>query len=212
MSFQICIGRQPPTDREVSVGRHVLESPAEGWDTLKERLWLPHEFWIPKGSVREGPPPEGGLFIVQDLRTVEWWGGRPVVEVFSLGIATQGGKDFKVSGGASVNEDLSLMVNPTFTIWRKTYPRVLKRWVSLSTPSIYAHVGVPSVPPETFGIGGAAWSSAWIADDNWGASGWMGDDRQLDRLPGSPACLVTDSWIYDPGEDRDGSNFFTAFN
>jgi len=211
MSFQIVIGRQPPTDREIPIGNAMLEQPADGFDQLREKLWLPHEFWVPRGSLRDGPAPEGGLFIVQDLRTVDWWAGKPVVEVTSLGIAAQGGKDFKMSGGASVNEDLSLMP-VTFTIWRKTYPRVQKRWVSLTTPAIYDHVNVGSVPPETFGIGGAAWSSVYIAPDNWAASGWMGESREIDKLPGSPACLVTDTWVYDPGEDRDGSNFFTAFN
>lgn len=214
MSASVTIlGMQPPTDREIPIGNYDLELPSTGWDTLRERLWLPHPFWVKKGDVREGPEPEGGSFIVQDLRVVDWRAGKPILEVVSLGVATQAGKDFKVSlGNAGVSEDLSLMVNPTFTIWRKSYPRVTKLWVSMTTPSVYDHAGVGSVPPETFGLGGAAWSSIWLADNNWAASGWMGEDRQIDKLPGSTACLVTDTWVLDPGEDRDGSNFFTAFN
>lgn len=201
------MGMQPPTDREIPIGRPMLERPADGWDVLRERLWLPHEFWIQRGTLREGPGPEGGLFIVQDFRTVEWWGGRPVVEVTSVGIATQGGKDYKIECSGGLAEDLSLAsglyLSPT--IWRLGYPRVTKLWVSLTTPSIYAHVGVPSLPPDTFGIGGGTWSIAWTSATSWTASGWIGESRNPQRLPGSQACLVSDSWLYDLGyEDRDG--------
>ncbi len=204
---QLCLGTQPPTDHVVLIGRPVLERPAEGWDTLRERLWLPHEFWIPRGAVRDGPGPEGGIFIAQDFRTIEWWGGRPVVEVISLGIATQGGKDFKLESSCGISEDLSLASGTYLspTIWRTGYPRVTKLWVSPTTVAIYDHVGLPSVPPETFGIGGAAWSMSWTAADNWSASGWMGESRTPQRLPGSAYCLVTDTWVYDVGyADRDG--------
>jgi len=207
------LGQQPPTDDSVVLGTPQLDMPATGWDTLTERLWLPHPFWIPRGSLRDGPGPEGGLFVVQDMRVTEWLAGRPVVVLTSVGIAVQGERDYKLEcTGAGVGEDLSLMAPSTYTIWRKSYPRVSKLWVSLTTPSVYDHVGVPSVPPFTFGIGGANWSAIYVAENNWSASGWMGEARNITRLPGSTACLVTDSWVYDPGEDRDGSNFFTTFN
>lgn len=210
--FTRVIGQQPPTDREIRIGCPQLEQPSVGWDTLRELLWLPHDFWLRRGQERDGPGPEGGRFIIQDLKTVDYKAGRPIVEVTSLGIATQDGKDYKVSCNAGVSEDLSLMVPITYTVWRKRYPVVTKLWVSLVPVNIYDHVNVPSLPPDTFGIGGAAWSYAYVSASSWVANGWIGSDRAVDKLPGSSASLITDSWIYDPGEDRDGSNFFTAFN
>lgn len=201
------LGNQPPTDSEILVGNPLLEMPATGWDVLREKLWLPHPYWIKRGDLRDAPAPESGLFVVQDMRTLDWHAGRPLVEVFSLGIAQQDGKDYKIECSASLSEDLSLAsglyLSPT--IWRIGYPRVTKLWVSLTTPSIFAHVGIASVPPDTFGIGGGAWGMSWVSESNWAASGWLGESRVPQKLPGSNACLVTDTWLYDPGyEDRDG--------
>lgn len=204
---QFCLGTQPPTDQEVPIGRPVLERPADGWDVLREKLWLPHEFWIQRGAVREGPGPEGGFFIAQDFRTVEWLGGRPVVEVTSLGIATQGDKDYKIEASDSLSEDLSLASGTYLspTIWRVGYSRVTKLWVSLTTPALSDHVGVAYTPPETFGLPSGGWNIAWVSATNWEAVGWIGESRTPQKLPGSPACLVTDTWIYDNGySDRDG--------
>ena len=203
----IAIGTQPPTDREIRIGCAQLEQPASGWDVLREMLWLPHPFFVPRGSVREGPGPEGGTFIVQDHRVVDYKGGRPVVEITSLGIATQDGKDYKIEGSGGLSEDLSLAsgLYLTPTIWRAGYPRVTKLWVSLTTPAINDHVFVPYTPPETFGLPTGGWSIAWVSATNWAAIGWMGETRSLQKLPGSPACLVSDTWLYDPGyADRDG--------
>jgi hypothetical protein len=201
------LGRQPPTNEAILIGNAELEQPAEGWDTLKEKLWLPDPYWLRRGTLRDGPGPEQGIFIVQDMRTVEWYAGRPVVEVISRGIASEAGKDYKLECSGSLNEDISLAsgVYLSPTLWRLGYPRVTKLWVSLTTPAIYAHVGVASVPPDTFGIGGSGWAMSWIAEDNWLAAGWIGESRTPQQLPGSTACLVTDTWLFDVGyADRDG--------
>jgi len=205
MSRILAIGTQPPTDREIAIGCPMLEQPASGWDILREILWLPHPFFIRRGQERDGPGPEGGRFIVQDIQPAGYKGGRPVVEVTSLGIAFADGKDYKIECSAGLTEDLDLAADAISpTIWRLQYPRVTKLWVSLTTPAIYDHVGIASVPPETFGIGGSAWGMSWVAADNWTASGWIGETRLPQQLPGSKACLVTDTWLYDPGyEDRD---------
>lgn len=202
------LGQQPPTDREILVGNPTLEMPATGWAGLREVLWLPHPYWIKRGDLRDAPAPESGLFVVQDLRTLEWRAGCPLVEVYSLGIAQQDGKDYKIEATGSLSEDLSLAsgvyVTPP-TIWRYGYPRVTKLWVSLTTPSIYDHVGVPSAPPETFGLPTTTWAMAWVSETDWSAIGWVGESRSLQKLPGSNACLVTDTWLWDPGyPDRDG--------
>ena len=207
MSFTRVIGNQPPTDQAIQIECPLLEQPATGWDMLQEKFWVPHPFWFKRGDVREGPAPEGGTFIVQDSRVVAYKAGRPIVEVTSIGIAMQDGKDFKLECSASLGEDLSLAsggyLSPT--IWRLTYPRVTKLWLSLTTPAIFDHVGVASLPPDTFGIGGAPWSMAWVSATDWAASGWMGESRVPQQLPGSKACLTTDTWVYDPGyDDRDG--------
>lgn len=203
------LGIQPPVDTAIIVGNQELEQPAEGWDTLKEKLWLPHPYWLKKGQVREyqGPGAEQGTFIVQDLRTVDWWAGRPVVEVISKGIAYADGKDYKIECSGGLNEDLSLASGAYLaaTIWRLGYPRVTKYWVSLETPAILDHVGVASVPPVTFGLPATPWAIAWVSASSWTAAGWIGESRTPQRLPGSTACLVTDSWLYDLGyPDRDG--------
>jgi|GEM_PF-3585982 len=204
------LGQQPPVNKAIVIGNPQLEMPAEGWDMLKEKLWLPHPYWLRRGAVRDAPGPEQGTFIVQDFRTVEWYGGYPVVEVVSKGIAYADGKDYKLECSGNISEDLSLangdaVTGGTATIWREGYPRVTKLWVSLTPVNIFDHVKVPSVPPDTFGIGGAAWSIAWVSKTNWTASGWIGESRVPQRLPGSTAELVTDTWLFDPGyADRDG--------
>ncbi len=205
----IIIGNQPPVDQAIIIGNPKPEMPATGWDVLKETLWLPHPYFIRKGDVRDGPPPESGIFIVQDINVMDWRAGRPIVEVTSLGIAQRDGKEFKLECTGSIGEDFSLAA--TGSIWRKSYPRVTKLWVSLTTPSIAGHVGVPGVPPDTFGLPGGAWSISYVAEENWAASGWMGESMTPQQLPGSDACLITQTWVYDNGyPDRDGySGIFT---
>lgn len=201
----ICLGRQPPVNEAILIGNPELEQPAEGFDTLKEKLWLPDPFFIRRGTIRDytGPGNEQGTFIVQDMRTVEWWAGRPVVEVISKGIAYADGKPYKLEFTAGISEDLGLAA--TSSIWRKGYPRVTMQWVSLTTPDVENHVHVAYEPPDTFGLPGGAWGMAYVSDSNWAASGWIGENRTTQQLPGSKACLVTDSWLYDPGyNDRDG--------
>ena len=208
MSKQVTIlGRQPPTDSAILVGNADVEMPAEGWDVLKEKLWLPHPYFIRRGEVRFGPSPEGGSFIVQDFRTVEWYAGKPVVEVLSYGIAAVDGKDYKLEFSGQVGEDLGLMRSSLYrSIWRIGYPRVTKLWVSLEPVNAFDHIGFAGLPPDTFGLPAVAWQSSYVADDNWTASGWMGEGRNVRQLPGATASLITDSWLYDPGyNDRDGS-------
>jgi hypothetical protein len=207
MSFTRVIGKQPPTDQAIQIECPLLEQPATGWDMLQEKFWVPHPYWFKRGDIREGPAPEGGTFVVQDSRVTGYKAGRPIVEVSSIGIALQDGKDYKLEGSGSISEDLSLASGDAGfpTIWRKAYPRVTKLWVSLTTPSIYGHVGIAYAPPETFGISNHSWYMTWVDATDWTASGWMGESRVPQQLPGSKACLVTDTWIYDPGnEDRDG--------
>ena len=200
------LGTQPPVDRAIVIGNPKPEMPASGWDLLKETLWLPHPYFIRRGDVRDGPPPESGYFVVQDFNITDWRAGCPIVEVISLGIAQRDGKDFKLECTGGISEDFGLAA--LLTIWRKSYTRVTKQWVSLTTPRIQDHVGVPSMPPDTFGIGGAPWAMAYVAPDNWAASGWIGENRTPQQLPGSTACLVSDTWLYDPGYgDRDGVPF-----
>lgn len=199
------LGTQPPTDRAILVGTPKLEMPATGWNVLKETLWLPHAYFIRRGDVRDGPPPEAGYFIVQDFNITDWRAGCPIVEVISLGIAHQDGKDYKLECTYGITEDLGLAATTNTTIWRKGYARVTKQWVSLTTPEEDAHVNVPSEPPDTFGLPGGLWGMSYVADDNWAASGWIGENRTSQKLPGADACLVTDTWLYDPGNaDRDG--------
>jgi hypothetical protein len=211
MPAAVILGTQRPTTHEIVMGNPMLEQPAEGWDVLIERLWLPHPTWIRRGMVREGPAPEGGTFIVQDIRPLEWLAGCPVVQVISHGIALQGeGKDYKLEGSGSISEDLSLAsgLYLTPTIWREGYYRVTKLWVALNADSeapLDAHINVSYLPPSTFGLPTNTWAMAWVSATNWTAYGWRGESRTVQKLPGSPAGLVTDTWLYDPGnDDRDG--------
>ncbi|MHB1079823.1 MAG: hypothetical protein ACYC67_10490 [Prosthecobacter sp.] len=200
-----CLGRQPPVNEAVLIGNPEMEQPPEGWDTLKEKLWMPDPFFLRRGAIRDytGPGNEQGTFIVQDMRTVDWWAGRPVVEVISQGIAYADGKPYKLECSGGISEDLGLA--STASIWRKGYPRVTMMWVSLTTPDLTDHIGVPGMPPHLFGLASGNWSMAYVSDSDWVASGWIGENRSLQQLPGSLACLVTDTWIYDPGYlDRDG--------
>ena len=199
------LGTQPPVDRAIVIGNPKPEMPSSGWDVLKETLWLPHPYFIRRGDVRDGPPPESGYFIVQDFNITDWRAGCPIVEVISLGIAQRDGKDFKLECTGGISEDLGLASLTTTTIWRTGYTRVTKQWVSLTTPRVQDHVNVASVPPDTFGLPATAWGIAFVAADNWAASGWIGENRSTQQLPGSQAGLTTDTWLYDPGYgDRDG--------
>jgi len=204
------LGNRPPVFGPVLIGVPKLERPASGWDILKETLWLPHYFWLNKGDVRDGPGPEGGTFIVQDINPVDWKAGRPIVEVISYGCAMQDGKEAKWESNASLGEDLSLangegVTGGSATIWRLGYPRVTKLWVSLTPQALGDHVGVHYAPEETFGLPATPWSISWVSADNWNASGWVGESRNPQRLPGCRAELITDTWLYDLGyADRDG--------
>lgn len=166
---------------------------------------MPHEYWLKRGDTRDAPAPETGLFYVQDIRVEGYKAGRPVIVVTSMGIAFADGKDYKIECSSGLSEDFSMITAGYSTIWRKGYPRVTKLWVSNSTPGVMAHVGVSSVPPETFGLPATPWIISIVSDTNWSAIGWIGESRVPQKLVGCDACLVTDTWIYDLGySDRDG--------
>jgi hypothetical protein len=189
-----------PDATPIRIGCPVVDEPAMGWDTLRETLWMPSRTALARGAVRSY---DGGTFYVQDLKVVEYRAGFPVMEVVSMGWANET-KAAKWDATANVAEDLSLL-NPEYvflgsqiTVWRWSFPRVIKQYISNAVPSIPAHIGVPSVPDYLFGLPGQQWAIGALGT-GWVASGWVGESRVPSLLPGTEVCLVTDSWIYDPG-------------
>lgn len=189
-----------PDSTPIRIGCPQVEEPAVGWDILRETLWMPSRNALPRGTARSY---DGGTFYVQDCKVIEYRAGFPVCEVTSYGWANAT-KDAKWSATANVSEDLALL-NPEYifigsqiTVWRWSFPRVIKSYLSATIPSIPAHIGVPMAPDLTFGLAAQPWFISAFGT-GWTASGWVGESRVPDVLPGTDKCLVTDSWIFDPG-------------
>lgn len=189
-----------PDATPIRIGCPVVDEPAMGWDTLRETLWMPSRTALARGAVRSY---DGGTFYVQDLKVIEYRAGFPVMEVVSMGWANET-KAAKWDATANVAEDLNLL-NPEYvflgsqiTVWRWSFPRVIKQYLANAVPSIPSHIGVPSVPDYLFGLPGQQWAISALGN-GWQASGWVGESRVPSLLPGTEKCLVTDSWIYDPG-------------
>lgn len=203
MSSYKIIGQQPPTDREIAVSIPELEQPDYGWDTLKETLWLPHIHWLKRGALRPGPAPEGGTFFVQNIRPLRYIGPTSViVEVTSLGIATQDGINAKITAEGGSAEDLSLTagvagVSPS--VYRLMPPRVTVTWCSLTSVSIAAFANAGAVPPDAFGYDPSPYYFIWFSPSAWSAYGWRGESRSVQKLGGCEACLVTDIYMRDMG-------------
>lgn len=201
--MNLLLGITPPNEgegRAIRLGCPTYESPAVGWDFMREELWVPRAHFIPRGTQRLPPAGAEGLFVAQEERILRYLAGFPVIELISIGLAD--GKPAKWSSSAAVAEDLQLL-NMTYyspsTIWRQTYPRVTKLWIAHQPPDLLAHCGVPSVPEETFGQPRTPWSLYPAGGIAWNASGWVGESRNNDVLPGAQLTLVVDTWLYDPG-------------
>lgn len=200
-----------PDSTPIRIGCPQVEEPATGWDVLRETLWMPSRNALPRGTVRLY---DGGKYYVQDCKVIDYRGGFPVCEVTSMGWANET-KEAKWSATGNVAEDLGLL-NPEYifigsiiTIWRQSFPRVIKQYLSDSIPSLPAHIGVPWPPDQTFGLPPQAWYITPYGTNGWYASGWVGESRVPELLPGTSAALITDSWIYDPGYfDRNASTTF----
>ena len=195
----------------VSWGCPRVDEPPDGWDTLTEMLWLPDPGFLAKGTERPAPAGLAGRFWVQDFRVLDWYAGRPLCEVVSYGLANN--KPEKWTGQGLVNEDPTLVFGVWATVFRWQMPRVTKRWISLTTPLLTDHVGVAYVPVRTItspsspspAVAYGAPEFPWTlvqAGKEWTATGWIGESRVNEQLVGADACLVTDTWLFDPGYDR----------
>jgi hypothetical protein len=199
-----------PDATPIRIGCPVVEEPSMGWDSLRETLWMPSRTALPRGTVRSY---DGGTYYVQESRVVEYRAGYPVMEVTSLGWANAS-KEAKWDATANVAEDLTLLnpeyvfIGSTITVWRWSFPRVIKQYLSTSIPSIPAHIGASLVPELTFGLAAQPWFISALGN-GWQAFGWVGESRVPSVLPGTSVCMVTDSWIYDPGYlDRNEATTF----
>lgn len=175
-----------------------LDEPEDGWDTMTEMLLLPDPGFLAKGTQRPTPAGLTGKFWVQNVRIAEWHVGRPLAEVTSHGLAN--GKPAKWTGQAAVNEAPYVVTN--FVVaYKWTTPRVVKRWISETPVLITDFVSIPLVPDETFGLPRTPYSLSQLGQE-WTAFGWFGEDRRIEPLVGTDACLVTDIYAYDIGYDR----------
>lgn len=179
-------------------GCPVIAEPAEGWDTMTEKLILPDPGWLTKGTQRPAPAGLTGKFFVQDVQITEWVAGYPLATVISHGLANN--KPAKWEASALINEAPFVELN-FVTAYKFQTPRVTKRWISETKPLLTDFVSLSLVPEETFGFPATAFSLSQSGQE-WTASGWLGENRQIQPLVGCQACMVTDIYAYDMGYDR----------
>lgn len=181
-------------------GCPVIAEPADGWDTMTEKLLLPDAGFLAKGTQRPTPAGMVGKFFVQDVQITEWVAGYPLADVVSHGLANN--KPAKWTAQGLTNEDPRLIFGLFATVWRDQYPRVTKRWISNLRPKIKDHVGISDVPyGHTYGLPALPWYKIQVGSE-WDAYGWVGESRVIDELVGCDYCFVTDTWLLDLGYDR----------
>lgn len=201
MNFGTFIGRAPPnvTGQPQRLRFPVKQTPAEGWDLLTERLWVPYSPFFTKGAARTDHEGQGAFF-VQDETVVEYYAGLPVIELVSRGIADVNNKPYKSAfhGATLVDADS----NYSSTWWKPDHARVEIWGVSLTQPSVFLP-STPLVPPVTYGLPETPWSRVNVAvitvdgTPEWRGQGWLLEDRQIDTLPGGGAHLYHDTYAYD---------------
>ena len=150
-----------------------VDTNAEGWDTMRETLWVPYSPYFTAGERRDHvllPALNAAVMVVQNERVVGIKAGLPVIELTSMGLAQE--KPWKcvttadtqgTVGAGGVTRNL-----PTVTCY----------WFSETLEGTKLYIPWPAVPPETFGWQAKALQSG-IANPN----GWIIVKRDVDPLP-----------------------------
>lgn len=200
MNFGTYIGTPPPnlTGQPARLRLPVPQTPAEGFDTLTERLWVPFSPFFAKGTLRHDAEGRGSYY-VQDETVVDWQGGCPVVELVSRGLSDMA-KAYKTAYRGPTLLDPNSPQSATW--WKPDHARVIVWGVTLTKPVTH-YQSLPLVPPETYGLPEQPWTRVNIgivgagATPVWRGNGWLLEDRQVDSLPGGGAHLFTDTYLYD---------------
>ncbi len=201
----------------------TLEKPrvdtlVEGWDTMRETLWVPYTPYFAKGERRDHvllPEILGAKLVVQDERQIGTRGGYPVIELTSLGLARN--KPWKIVTDADSQGQVAA------SSLTRNVPTVTVYWFSDTLVDTKSVIPYNAVPPETFN-----WQAKGGTTGESNNEGWYLIGRTIEPLPvdtgrvsGAPwldtnfptggtvstavnlaprpsFCFVTDRYAYDP--------------
>lgn len=202
----------------MTLERPRVDTLVEGWDTMRETLWVPFTPYFTKGERRDHvllPEILGAKLVVQDERQIGTRGGFPVIELTSLGLART--KPWKIVTDADSQGEVAAS---TLT---RNVPTVTVYWFSETLVDTKSVIPYNAVPPETFnwqakgGTTGEENNQGWYLigrtveplpiatgrvsgapwlDTNFPTGGTTTTDVNIEPRPGM--CFVTDRYAYDP--------------
>jgi hypothetical protein len=209
----------------------VLERPkvdtlVEGWDVMRETLWVPHTPYFAKGERRDQvllPEIMGATLVVQDERQVGTKGGYPIIELTSLGLART--KPWKIVTDADTQGQIGAEGVT------RNIPTVTVYWFSSTLVDTKSAIPYPAVPPETFNWQAKGGTSGQENEEGWYLIGRTVEPLPIDtgRVSGAPwfdtnypgggttstavnlaprpaLCMVTDRYAYDFVNDLPPNN------
>ncbi len=183
----------------------VVESPAVGWDILREVLWVPQRNLFPKGTPRATEAGVEGVFFVQDEKQIGTRAGRRIIELTSYGIQAE--KGYKADSTASTvvtygYDNHGSNRHPGKLLW----PTVTLQWISPTPLNALQRVAFPQEPaePMSMGIWGpynwetGIWWNPWTSTASVGtANGWYIERTEQSKLIGCDYTLITDYYLLD---------------
>lgn len=154
-----------------------VDTDSGGWDTMRETLLVPYTPFFKAGERRDHMlDPRAQPFarmVAQFERTVGSFGGYPIVELTSLGLARE--KPWKCVNTGDTQGTIGSGVT-------RNLPTVTCFWFSTELEGTKLIVPFPAVPPETFG-----WAA--LSGNSGGGQGWYIIKRDVDPLP-----VITGTW------------------
>jgi hypothetical protein len=169
----------------MTLDKPKVDTLVEGWDIMRETLWVPYTPFFSKGARRDHillPEILGAKLIVQDERQIGTRGGFPVIELTSLGLART--KPWKIVTDADSQGQVgssNLLRNiPTVTVY----------WFSDTLVDTKSVIPYNAVPPETFN-----WQAKGGNSGNSNNEGWYLIGRTVEPLPVNTGRASGAPWL-----------------
>jgi hypothetical protein len=201
----------PAQGAVMRIGKPVIETPATGWDAVREELWVPYTPYFDRGQRRDLSDMPGlaeSELFAQDERVLSWKGGFPVVELLSLGWVRPKEKKFAMQAGSEVrfnDTNNGGWPHPNAPTW----PSVTCEWLSLVPLNPIIRMRNLAAPEELFGLINYPLYS-WVDVDyptpysldgsgtlNGKSVGWFLERTEQDMLPGCRTTRIIDYYLLD---------------